>query len=99
MTVFDHHDMQSLQTRPGALARRLADLAITGFDRLRASAAERRRRRLDRQAFLVLLGKEDWVYRDMGISRADVEWAARLPPHINAARELDRLRDRSVMGR
>ena len=99
MTVFDHHDTRSLQTRPGALARRLADLASAGFGRLRARAAESRRRRLDRQAFLTLLGKEDWLYRDVGVSRADIEWAARLPLHMNAARELDRLRDRVRMGR
>lgn len=99
MTVFDNHDGYSRHARPGALARRLADAAACWLHHQRIRAVERRRQRLDRQAFLNLLGREDWVYRDMGISKADVEWASRLPLHMNAARELDRLRDRSRMGR
>lgn len=49
----------------------------------------------NRQAFKALLGKEEWVYRDMGISKADVEWAAQLPLHINAAQELEKARQAS----
>jgi hypothetical protein len=57
------------------------------------------RRRADRAAFMNLLEKEEWVYRDMGIHRGDVEWAARLPLHINASRELEKLRARNMQGR
>lgn len=57
------------------------------------------RRRRDRAAFMQLLGKEDWVYRDMGITRADAEWAAGLPKQVNAAKELEMLRARGMMGR
>jgi uncharacterized protein YjiS (DUF1127 family) len=63
------------------------------------SLATWHKRRRDRAAFIQLLGKEDWVYEDMGISRADAEWAAHLPMQINAARELERLRARGMMGR
>lgn len=57
------------------------------------------KRRRDRAAFMQLLGKEEWVYRDMGITRADAEWAAGLPKQVNAAKELERLRAFSMMGR
>ena len=65
---------------------------------VRAVATWHRQRR-DRAAFMQLLGKEDWVYRDMGISRADAEWAASLPKQVNAAKELERLRAFGMMGR
>ena len=59
----------------------------------------RRRRRVNRERLRELCGNEDWLYRDLGISRADVEWAARLPLNVDAGRELERIRDRSLMGR
>ncbi|MEM0898821.1 MAG: hypothetical protein AAGI92_02590 [Pseudomonadota bacterium] len=46
----------------------------------------------DRQAFKNLLGKEDWVYRDMGIHRGDVEFLANEPLDVNASAELERMR-------
>ena len=97
MTICDqdyaHHD------RSSTVARRVLDAATAWLNDRRALAAQRRQDQLNRQAFKALLGKEDWVYQDMGVSKADVEWAAKLPPHINAARELDRIRDRTRMGR
>lgn len=69
------------------------------FNDWRALAAIRRQQRQDREAFLNLLGREEWMYRDMGIHKADVEWAAHLPMHINAARELEALRSRNMQGR
>lgn len=47
-----------------------------------------KRRREDRDAFLNLLGKDDAILRDIGVTRADVEYAARLPLHRSAAEEL-----------
>lgn len=99
MTVFEHNHASHARPHAAALVRRLVDAAARWIGQRRAIAAELRRQRLEREAFRALLGKEDWVYRDMGTNRADVEWAARLPMHINAARELDRLRDRARMGR
>lgn len=58
----------------------------------------RYRQRRDRTAFMTLLGKEEWVYRDLGVSRGDVEWAARLPKNVNAARELEKIRAASRHG-
>lgn len=100
MTVFDNEMARHANTAtPGALARRLTAQALAWLVARRERAAEHRRQRLDRQAYRALLGKEDWVYRDMGVSRADVEWAAGLPLHVNAARELERVRARTSMGR
>lgn len=100
MTVFDNDFARhTVNSTPGALARRLTERALAWLDRRRSQAAEHRRQRLDRAAYRALLGKEEWVYEDMGVTRADVEWAARLPLHVNAARELDRLSSRNRMGR
>lgn len=55
----------------------------------------RRQQKIDRKAFLNLVGKEDWIYDDMGVHRGDVEWAATLPLNINAAKELEKIRGRN----
>lgn len=60
---------------------------------------ERHKRRASREHFRDLCGREEWIYRDLGVSRADVEWAARLPLHVDAGCEIDRIRDRARMGR
>ncbi|GAB4362985.1 MAG: hypothetical protein Kow0026_27200 [Oricola sp.] len=72
--------------------------ARAGARAAREIAAWHKRRR-DRAAFLQLLDKPDWVYKDMGIHRGDVAWAARLPLHVNAALELEKLRASNMMGR
>lgn len=47
------------------------------------------RRRESRDAFKHLLSLDDALLRDVGVSRADVEWAAQLPLKVNAARALN----------
>lgn len=64
-----------------------------------AGIREWHRRRLNRAAFRNLLTQEDWVFHDIGISRADAQWAAGLPLERNAAEELERLRARHILGR
>lgn len=96
MTVFDQ-DLLG-RPRPAAFFRRLLDGSVAWFHERLAVAAERRQEREHRAALKALLGKEDWVYRDIGITKADVEWASRLPRHVSAARELERVRDRVRMG-
>ena len=46
------------------------------------------RRRESRDAFKHLLSLDDALLRDVGVTRADVEWAAQLPLSVNAARAL-----------
>jgi len=75
-----------------SLARLLASAA-----RVTISAIGRwHKQRRDRAAFQTLLGKDEWVYRDLGIHRGDVQWASRLPMNVNAALELEKLRDRNL---
>ncbi len=82
----------------GRLTALFGALGRLATDWLKARAAhhsEVNQQWQNRQAFKNLLGKEDWVYRDMGISKADVEWAAKLPLQINAAQELQKVREAS----
>ena len=46
------------------------------------------RRRESRDAFRHLLSLDESLLRDVGVTRADVEWAAQLPLSVNAARAL-----------
>ena len=48
-----------------------------------------RQRREDRRAFEHLLGLDDIMLKDIGVTRADVIWANRLPLSQNAAAELE----------
>lgn len=80
----------------GSLIVSLAGLAITAAKASVSALGRWHKQRRDRAAFRALLGKEDWVYRDLGVHRGDVEWASRLPMHVNAALELDKKRNRSV---
>ena len=57
--------------------------------RLRAWTAERRQRRIDRAAFQTLLGLDDQMLRDIGVTRDEVRRAASLPLSVNAAQELE----------
>lgn len=61
------------------------------FEALRQRAQQRALRRRDRAAFRNLLGKDDTILRDIGVTRADVERAAGLPLSQNAALELRRI--------
>ena len=47
-----------------------------------------KRRRESRDAFRHLLSLDEALLRDVGVTRADVEWAAQLPLSVNAARAL-----------
>lgn len=77
----------------------LGRLAATTVSRIVRAVATWDKHRRDRAAFRALLGKEDWVFRDIGIHRGDVEWASRLPMHVSASEELEKLRTRNMTGR
>ena len=49
------------------------------------------KRRTDHQAFQHMIALDDNILRDIGISRADVIWASKLPLSQNAALELQKL--------
>jgi len=59
--------------------------------RLRAWAGTRRQRRIDRDAFRTLLGLDDAMLKDIGVTRDEVRRASDLPLSVNAALELETL--------
>lgn len=75
--------------------RMILRLATSGATAVLRAAVRWHRQRQDRAAFNTLLGAEDWVYEDLGVHRGDVVWASRLPLHVNAARELEKVREES----
>ncbi|MAZ14897.1 hypothetical protein [Oricola sp.] len=80
----------------GSLIVSLAGLAISAAKASVSGLGRWHKQRRDRAAFQTLLGKDEWVYRDLGIHRGDVEWASRLPMNVNAALELEKMRNRSL---
>lgn len=56
---------------------------------------KRRKQKEERQAFNAMLYLDNHMLDDIGVSRADVEWASRLPLSTNAAEELRRLSQKS----
>lgn len=86
-----HDDARSGRAVAGRIMGVLAQAALV----IPRALVRWQRQRRDRAAFMTLLGKDEWVYRDLGIGRGDVEWAARLPMHQNAAREVDKIRAQS----
>ncbi|MFG6080052.1 DUF1127 domain-containing protein [Paracoccus litorisediminis] len=56
--------------------------------RLRGVFEEHRRNKIRRYAFLNLLRLDDEILEDIGVTRAEVEDAARLPLHVNASQAL-----------
>ena len=75
-----------------------AILASTGrqlFAHLKAQIARRHRHNQRRLAFLQMLKLDDNILKDIGVSRDDVVWASKLSRDINAAQELNAIRERS----
>lgn len=55
------------------------------MSRLRGMVETYRQNRVRRDAFLNLLRLDDRTLDDIGVTRADVKWAARLPLRVNAS--------------
>jgi len=76
--------------------------AATGLiRRARAALATRREQRMTRDAFMNIVDLDDKVLDDIGVTREEVEWAARLPLRVNASQALHaraRLRRASESG-
>ncbi|MGB7433278.1 MAG: hypothetical protein WA921_12500 [Ahrensia sp.] len=87
------------QGRAAALLTAAAQLLADWWVARRAQRAIITQQWEDRQAFNTLVGKEDWVLNDMGVHRGDVDYLSKQPLHVNAARELEKLRGHSMLGR
>lgn len=70
---------------PGLSIRTAGRLLIS---RLRGGFELHRRNRVRRAAFLHLLRLDDNILADIGVTRAEVEDAARLPLQVNASKVL-----------
>jgi len=55
----------------------------------------KRQQRIDRDAFLNMITLDERMLKDIGIRQEDVHWASSLPLHLNAARELEKLRSQA----
>lgn len=64
-----------------------------GLDRLERYLDQRRHDKEQRDAFKTLLTLEERLLDDIGLTRDDVEWASRLPVHVNAANALRHLHE------
>ncbi len=72
-----------------------SEIGLTGiWNRLVQVSKRRKIQRLNRSAYLTLLYTDDRLLKDIGIDRADVEWAAKLPLDRNAALEIEKIRKR-----
>jgi uncharacterized protein YjiS (DUF1127 family) len=95
-TIF-HPDISSnLSAGRGDLTNKsfggaLVIAAGTVLSRLKKAYKLRLQRRIDRQAFTHLLALDEYILRDIGVTRDDVIWATRLPPKVNASRELEKI--------
>ena len=54
-----------------------------------------RQTRIDREAFRQMLSLDDELLDDIGVTRANVEWASQLPIHQSAAQALEATRKRA----
>ena len=76
-------------SRAGLVLRGLATTLSAAVSSIVDAIRTRRQRKLDRSAVQYMLGLEDHMLRDIGLTRGDVEWANRLPLSVNAAVELE----------
>ena len=76
-------------SRAGLVLQGFAASLSTPVSSIVDAIRTRRQRKLDRAAVQHMLGLEDYMLRDIGLTRADIEWANRLPLSVNAATELE----------
>lgn len=77
------------------LATRVASTLKQKFVNGLARHLSNRQARIDRAAFRQMLSLEDEILDDIGVTRANVEWASQLPIHQSAAQALDATKKRA----
>lgn len=73
------------------LPQAVMDITRGATRQLKDAYALRVQRRIDRQAFAQLLSLDDHILRDLGVTRADIIWAKKLPIDTNASGELEKI--------
>ena len=76
---------------PFGLVESLANALKNAARGVKETLDRRAMQRIDRDAFRHLLSLDDEMLADIGVNRADVEWASNLPLSFNASQELERL--------
>ena len=89
MTIHWTENFSKPATQTGG--ERLTGAARAVVSQVSQFLAKRRQQRIDRDAFRHLLTLDNEILDDIGVSRADVEWASSLPLTFNASQELERL--------
>ncbi len=64
--------------------------------KLKTAYAQRRQRKIDRDAFRSLMSLDEKSLKDIGVSRDDIIWASKLAMHENAAKELEKIRANNI---
>ena len=79
----------SLETPNRSTASRLGSPFKAGFAWIASKLAQARKHRENRAAFNHMLTLDDNLLNDVGVTRANVEWAAGLPISVNASQALE----------
>ncbi len=70
---------------------------LTGFmSKIREKLAQRRQRRIDRDAFKNLMLLDEASLKDIGITKDDIIWASNLAMNENASKELEKIRANNI---
>lgn len=93
MTVYDENAYANSKPAKNAPGGSVFDLILSVFDYLKDRHKTRKANRERRDAFKNLLRADAKLLHDIGLTRDDVLWASNLPLHINAAEELQKIRD------
>ena len=64
--------------------------------KMKTSLAQRRQRKIDRDAFRNLLLLDEASLKDIGVSKDDIIWASNLAMNENASKELEKVRANNI---
>ncbi len=76
--------------------QKLPTFIVSVFTRIKTSLAQRRQRKLDRDAFRNLLLLDEASLKDIGVSKDDIIWASNLAMNENASQELEKVRANNI---
>lgn len=89
MSTFDIFDTPARQRMASATGRLLGRLVLAASG-IQVRHRRHREARVRRDAFETMRGLDDHILRDIGLTRADVEYGMSLPVELDAARILKR---------
>ncbi|OUS08160.1 hypothetical protein A9Q96_01470 [Rhodobacterales bacterium 52_120_T64] len=91
-------DYSSFMDRTPNCSEQIAEASVSGTSRfmnliatLKGKLNDHVQRRADNKNFKYLMQLDDYMLKDIGVSRGDVIWAGTLPVNANASLELAKL--------